>query len=327
MDDKISQKIAKKYCCKKCDYVTSNKNDYEKHLLTGKHQMDDKWMTEKSQKSQNLFECSCGKQYKYRQGLHKHQLKCTKTKTDETKKETDETKKETDETKKETEETKKETDETKKETDETKIEKTESIDYKDMFLKMMKQNNELMTQVTDLIPKVGNNNNNTIKQKFNVNIFLNEECKDAITMNEFIKKIEVSLGNLLTTRDKGISEGVSDIFIENMNKLSIHERPMHCTDVKREIVYIKSDEDGNNSSWKIDKKQKRLKEALQKVSKVQQQNIKKWTDKNPNWENDTKLQKEYMKLIKNSTDDLKENKREEKVIKKLCNNSYLNEQD
>jgi len=297
MDDKISQKIAKKYCCKKCDYVTSNKSDYEKHLLTGKHQMDDKWMTEKSQKSQNLFECSCGKQYKYRQGLHKHQLKCTKIKTDETK------------------------------TDETKIEKTENIDYKDMFLKMMKQNNELMTQVTDLIPKVGNNNNNTIKQKFNVNIFLNEECKDAITMNEFIKKIEVSLGNLLTTRDKGISEGVSDIFIENMNKLSIHERPMHCTDVKREIVYIKSDEDGNNSSWKIDKKQKRLKEALQKVSKVQQQNIKKWTDKNPNWENDTKLQKEYMKLIKNSTDDLKENKREEKVIKKLCNNSYLNEQD
>lgn len=302
MDDKISQKIAKKYCCKKCDYTTNNKTDYEKHLLTGKHQMDDKWMTENRKKSQNLFECSCGKRYKYRQGLHKHQLKCTNIETEEI------------EENKETEKTKE-------------SEEKENIDYKDMFLKMMKQNNELMTQVTDLIPKVGNNNNNTIKQKFNVNIFLNEECKDAITMNEFIKKIEVSLGNLLTTRDKGISEGVSDIFIENMNKLSIHERPMHCTDVKREIVYIKSEEDGNNSSWKIDKEQKRLKEALQKVSKVQQQNIKKWTDKNPNWEKDTKLQKEYMKLIKNSTDDLKENKREEKVIKKLCSNSYLNDQD
>jgi len=295
MDDKKSQKIAKKYYCENCDYITGNKTDYEKHLLTGKHKTGDKWMTEKSQKSQNLFECSCGKQYKYRQGLHRHQLKCAKIEKKDDSKEIKE------------------------------IKDTENIDYKEMFLKMMKQNNELMSQVTDLIPKVGNNNNNTIKQKFNVNIFLNEECKDAITMNEFIKKIEVSLGNLLTTRDKGITEGVSDIFIENMNKLSLHERPMHCTDVKREIVYIKSDDPGNSSSWKVDEENRELKEALQKVSKVQQQNLKKWTDENPNWQKDTKLQKEYMKLVKNSTDDLKENRREEKVIKRLCSKSYLSD--
>jgi len=193
----------------------------------------------------------------------------------------------------------------------------------------MKQNNELMNQVTDLIPKVGNNNNNTInnKNKFNINIFLNEECKDAITMNEFIKKIEVSLSNLLTTQNKGISEGVSDIFIENMNKLSLHERPIHCTDVKGEIVYIKSDDDGEKVGWKLDEDNKELKDALQKISKVQQQNLKKWTDEHPNWEKDPNLQKEYMKLVKNATDNLKENKREEKVIKKLCNNSYLNDKE
>jgi hypothetical protein len=110
-----------------------------------------------------------------------------------------------------------------------------------------------------------------------------------------------------------------------MNKLSLYERPIHCTDVKREIVYIKSDEDGKSSSWKLDEENKELKEALQKVSKVQQKSLKKWTDENPNWEKDPTLQKEYMKLVKNSTDDLKENKREDKVIKKLCNNSYLND--
>lgn len=287
MDDKKSQKIVKKYCCEKCDYYTNNKNDFNKHNLTSKHLQDDKWMTEKSQKSQNLFECSCGKKYKYRQGLHKHQTKCNY------------------------------------------VETTDNIDYKEMFLKMMKQNNELMNQVTDLIPKVGNNNNNTInnKNKFNINIFLNEECKDAITMNEFIKKIEVSLSNLLTTQNKGISEGVSDIFIENMNKLSLYERPIHCTDVKGEIVYIKSDDDGEKVGWKLDDQNRELKEALQKISKVQQQHLKKWTDENPNWEKDPKLQKEYMKLVKNTTDDLKENKREEKVIKKLCNNSYLNDKE
>jgi len=287
MDDKKSQKIVKKYCCEKCDYYTNNKNDFNKHNLTAKHLQDDKWMTEKSQKSQNLFKCSCGKKYKYRQGLHKHQTKCNY------------------------------------------VENAENIDYKEMFLKMMKQNNELMSQVTDLIPKVGNNNNNTInnKNKFNINIFLNEECKDAITIDEFIKKIEVSLSNLLTTQNKGISEGVSDIFIENMNKLSLYERPMHCTDVKGEIVYIKSDDDGEKVGWKLDRDNKELKEALQKISKVQQQNLKKWTDEHPNWEKDPKLQKEYMKLVKNATDDLKENKREEKVIKKLCNNSYLNDKE
>lgn len=292
MDDKKSVKKRNDFFCEKCNAYFMRKSDYTRHLLTSKHQMDDKWMTEKAQKAQNLFECSCGKRYKYRQGLHKHQLKCISIEKLENKE---------------------------------KLENTENIDYKEMFLKMMKQNNELMNQVTGLIPRVGNNNNNTIKQKFNVNIFLNEECKDAITMNEFIKKIEVSLGNLLTTRDKGITEGVSDIFIENMNKLSLYERPIHCTDVKREIVYIKSDEDGKSSSWKLDEENKELKEALQKVSKVQQKSLKKWTDENPNWEKDPTLQKEYMKLVKNSTDDLKENKREDKVIKKLCNNSYLND--
>lgn len=294
MDDKwmtkLSQKEQKKYCCKNCDYITNKKSNYDRHILTDKHQLGDKWMTKNEPSEaiiEKMFECSCGKKYKYRQGLHKHQRKCNY------------------------------------------VENTENIDYKEMFLKMMKQNNELMNQVTDLIPKVGNNNNNIInnKNKFNINIFLNEECKDAITMNEFIKKIEVSLSNLLTTQNKGISEGVSDIFIENMNKLSLYERPIHCADVKGEIVYIKLDDDGEKVGWKLDENNKELKEALQKISKVQQQNLKKWTDEHPNWEKDVKLQKEYMKLVKNATDNLKENKREEKVIKRLCNNSYLNDKE
>ena len=101
---------------------------------------------------------------------------------------------------------------------------------------------------------------------------------------------------------------------------------MHCTDIKREIVYIKSDDNSDKgSSWMKDSENKKLKEALQKVSAVQQRNLKKWTQENPNWEQDPILQKEYMRLVKNSTDDLKENKREDKVIKKVCTNLYLPE--
>jgi hypothetical protein len=291
MDDKNEQNEQSNFYCKKCNYITCKKNNYERHILSRKHQKSDAWMTKNEQNEQNeqntknLYECSCGKKYKFRQGLHKHQQKCNLINKD--------------------------------------IDRDKNIDYKEMFLKMMKQNNELMNQVTEMIPKVGNNNNNTInRQKFNINIFLNEECKDALTMNEFIKKIEVSLSNLLTTQNKGISEGVSDIFIENMNKLSVHERPMHCTDIDKEIVYIKSDKDGNQSEWKQDIQNKELKTAVQKISKVQQKNIKKWIDENPNWQKDANLEKEYMKLLKNATEELND-KNKEKVIKRVCSNILL----
>jgi len=142
----------------------------------------------------------------------------------------------------------------------------------------------------------------------------------------FIEKIRITLDNLEVTKEKGISEGVSNIFIENMNKLSIKERPMHCTDVNKEIVYIKSADSSKNGQgeWKIDNNKLELKEALQKVSKVQQKNLDEWTKKNEGWEKNQKLQEEYMILVKNCTDDLKD-KNEDKVIKKLCNNINISE--
>ena len=95
---------------------------------------------------------------------------------------------------------------------------------------------------------------------------------------------------------------------------------------KGEIVYIKSDDDGEKVGWKLDEDNKELKETLQKIVSSTAK-FEKMTDEHPNWEKDPNLQKEYMKLVKNATDNLKENKREEKVIKKLCNNSYLNDKE
>ena len=207
-----------------------------------------------------------------------------------------------------------------------------------IILKLFKENKKLQdvvvtqqNQITELIPKVGsliNGNNNTIntKNKLNINIFLNEQCKDALTMNEFIDKIKVTMDDLMITKNKGLTEGVSNIFIENMNKLSLHERPMHCTDVKRETVYIKCGDNTENdgvSNWEKDNKNIRLKDALKKVSHVQQKGLEKWIDEHPNWENNSDEQEEYMLLVKNCTDDLNENKREDKVIKKVCNQVYL----
>ena len=217
------------------------------------------------------------------------------------------------------------------------VDSSKNIDYKDMFITMIKENKQLQNvlitqqnQINELIPKVGNQiigDNNTInnKHKFNINIFLNEQCKDALTMNEFIDKIKITMNDLMITKNKGLSEGVSNIFIENMNKLSLRERPMHCTDMKRETVYIKCDNtiDNGISNWEKDEENHKLKEALKKVSHMQQKNLDKWTEEHPNWKNNSDEQEEYMQLVKNCTDDLHENKRQDKAIRKVCNQVYL----
>jgi hypothetical protein len=278
------------YKCTLCDFECSKKSNYDKHLLTLKHlrhQNGSKKMPKNAEKCS--WSCKCGRTYKYESGYYRHKKVCPISPVEE------------------------------------KGEKEEEVDYKGLFLNMIHENKELRSQITELIPKVGSNNNNTInnKQRFNINIFLNEECKDALTMNQFIEKIKVTLDNLTVTKERGLTEGVSNIFIENMNKLSLRERPVHCTDVKRETVYIKSGESSKDGGWKKDEENKELKDALLKVSKVQQQSLEKWTQRHPNWMENVKLQKEYMALVKNCTDDLRENKRGEKVVKKVCNKVYI----
>ncbi len=294
----LPQKTPKFFECKNCDFTTSNLKDYNRHLSTRKHENTTKYNTF-TPKNPRLFACECGKSYPYRSSLYNHRKKCKILEKNES-------------------------------TD------TENIDYKKMFLSMVKENKDLCTNIitrqNELNEKISMTNinnqiigdNNTInKNKLNINIFLNEQCKDALTMNEFIDKIKITLDDLLVTKDRGLTEGVSNIFIENMNKLSLYERPMHCTDVKRETVYIKCNGEDKGTNWLQDSKNTQLKEALKKVSQVQQKSLDKWTREHPNWMENPALQQEYMKLVKNCTDDLQENKREEKVIKKVCNKVYL----
>jgi hypothetical protein len=278
------------YKCILCDFECSKKSNFDKHLRTLKHQRHQNGSKKMPKNAEIVpWSCICGRSYKYESGYYRHIKSCKKSVIEE------------------------------------KVDECGEVDYKNLFLNMIHENKELRSQITELIPKVGSNNNNTInnKQRFNINIFLTEECKDALTMTEFIEKIKVTLDNLTVTKEKGLTEGVSNIFIENMNKLSVSERPMHCIDVKREIVYIKSGESSKDGGWKRDEENKELKNALLKVSKVQQQNLEKWTKEHPKWMESTELQKEYTALVKNCTDDLRENKRGEKAIKKICNKVYL----
>ncbi len=184
---------------------------------------------------------------------------------------------------------------------------------------LLQENKELRKQISELIPKVGNTINSNNKQKFNINVFLNEKCKDAISMDEFIDKIEVSMKNLLTTKEKGQVYGISNIIMENMNKLSLYERPLHCTDKKRETLYVK------NNEWEKDENKEYINKALKKVEKKQLKNIQLWLDGHPNYMNCSNQQDEFAELLRECGKSIDDNR--EKIIKNLCNQVYLDKED
>jgi len=283
------QKSSNDFCCKNCNYFTSRKSQYERHISTDKHKRLQN--NDAGTILNKKYICECGREYKYRQGLYNHRKTCKGEK---------------------------------KET--AIIENEENVDYKSMFFEIIKKNNEFQDllmkqsqQISELIPKVGNNNNNTInnKNKFNINVFLNEKCKDALSLDEFIDKIEVSMKNLLTTKEKGQVNGISNIIMENMNKLSLYERPLHCTDKKRETLYIKND------TWEKDKDKEKTKSMLKGIQSQQFKSMQKWIKEHPNYMNDDKLKHEYMILVNKCSSSL--NDHEKKVLKNVCDNIYIND--
>ena len=303
METKKNEKNDMKYNCLKCNYITSKKTDYNRHLLTAKHVkntngnvLETLW-SEKNEKNENnkninTFACKkCNKEFLSRSGLWKHNNNC-------------------------------------------KVELVESPNdnsnnqlpiSNDVIMKLLNDNQELkniivqqQNQISELIPKVGNNNTNTINnnQKFNINVFLNEQCKDAINLSDFIKSLHVTLEQLDFTNKNGLADGISKTIIDNMSKLSIYERPMHCTDVKRETLYIKE-----NNAWSKDKAKEKVKSVIKKTSSKNFNALMDWKTLNPDFmksEDKTDYFTKTISTIGKSTDSI-----DEKVIKKLCKEIYV----
>ena len=254
---KQSQKIPKKYVCENCDYNTCNIKDYNKHLLTRKHKMltnVDKTVPKKPE-----YMCEdCGKLYKYRQSLHVHKQKCSVKNTIDIR------------------------------DIENSLTVTEKVDYKDLLMQAMKQmqeqheemkkKDELMAQMID---KIGNTTNNTTNNmnNFNINMFLNEQCKNAINLSDFIERIEVSHDDLENNAQLGFVKGMTKIIMDNLKMLTIHERPIHCTDVKRETLYIK-----DQDVWEKDNSDKKLESAIQEVSRKSMGSLLQWKQTNPEYQ-------------------------------------------
>ena len=303
----ILQKTANIFRCETCDFNTGNKFNYLKHLDTRKHKTLTKIYLDTIKSASPTYICVCGKSYKHRQSLYAHKKTCLKKEIDKK-------------------------DNGALDINNNDNNNNDNTDFKDLVCKMMTENNEikamlikenqdLRSQIKELIPKVGSNNNvtnnnNNINNKFNIQIFLNEQCKDAINIKDFIQSIKISLQQLEQIQNKGLVEGLATAILENIGRLSLYERPIHCTDIKRETLYIKHD-----NIWEKDETKQNIKQAIKELSHKPYSTLKEWLDNNPNYMDDENKQNYFIQTTRclgQKCDTI-----DTKVIKKICFNTYI----
>tara|TARA_Y100000389_G_scaffold202042_1_gene246326 strand:+ start:860 stop:1717 length:858 start_codon:yes stop_codon:yes gene_type:complete len=282
------KKYAPKFECLKCDYRCSNKFLYEQHLSTQKHNRQH--LATPGNAKYALYICeACGKSYKQRSGLWRHKKRCNSEVTTITKENSD-----------------------------LKalmlqmltgLNKDEVI--KDQMIDQLKEQNKI---IQDMIPRLGNNNNN----KFNINVFLNEDCRDAINMSEFIASLHIQLEDLHFTKTNGLIEGVSSILVNGLKQLDTYKRPIHCTDMKRETLYIK-----DNDEWDRENGKEILKSAIIDVAQKQRAAISDWERANPNWAASESGKEEYIQLVRSVMKEVNHTPDENKIIKSIAKETVI----
>ena len=185
-------------------------------------------------------------------------------------------------------------------------------------MKLIKDNDEMMKiikgqqeQINTLIPKLGNTTNNNITNNFNLNLFLNEKCKDALNMSEFIDSLKITLEDLLFSKNNGITRGITDVMIKGLKELDIYKRPIHCTDIKRDIMYIK-DED----KWQKDDNHYKIKNTIVKIADKERTALQQWAVDNPDWIETENKQIEYLTMVRSICEPIENfDKYERKIVK------------
>jgi hypothetical protein len=190
----------------------------------------------------------------------------------------------------------------------------------DLLLKLIKDNDEMMKiikgqqeQINSIIPKIGNTTNNNTTNNFNLNVFLNEHCKDALNISDFIDSLKITLEDLLFSKTNGISRGITDVMIKGLKELDIHKRPIHCTDIKRDIMYIK-DED----KWLKDDNHDMMKNTIVKIADKERTALQQWAIDNPDWMETERKQMEYLTMMRSICEPIENyNNYEKKILKNL----------
>ena len=294
--NEIMPKLCHKFFCEKCDYGTSKKSSYDNHLISSKHKKS-MIVNEIMQKLCCKYTCEkCSKTYKDN-SLWRHKQKCSVNFDTNTNTNTN-----------------------------TNIDIiNENKSFKEF---MIEQNQEFKSLIIELLKKetfntINNNNNinnnisNCNNQSFNLNFFLNEQCKDALNIDEFVDSIKMNLSDLENFAHLGYADGVSNIFSKGIKELGVHLRPIHCSDTKREVLYIK-----NNDEWIKESDDKPLiTKAIKKVAFKNIKQINEWVKENPACKDPrTKKYDQYNKIVMNAMSGVTEEEQKnniEKIVKNV----------
>jgi hypothetical protein len=264
------------YKCDVCNYTTVRDSQRKRHETTRKHKLHKLSSIKKINESEcelnNANICECGKRYAYASGLCLHKKTCIYLKN---KSAEDCSSQIIMKLLKDNEEMKQMIIEQNKQ--QTQIMMQQQQQQTQIMMQQQQQQNQLI----EMLPKmcIGNITTNTttnIKQKFNLNVFLNEQCKDAISLCDFVKSLNITYDDLNVTREKNLEESVGSIFLRGLKELDIFKRPIHCTDTKRDVMYIK-DED----IWKKDEGNEKIKNSINEISRKQVKVLKDLKDSDP----------------------------------------------
>lgn len=277
------------FVCEMCDYKCTRKFLWKQHTETKKHREraesrkstpphDTSSGAYNAHKICNTITCVCGRTYKYVQSFNRHKKVCREQNDESGKNE-----------------------------------------LRCMVASLIRQNQAMLTEnhdmremLREMLPNIGSNNT-TINNRFNLQIFLNERCKDAINLSEFVETLQLGLADLAETRQNGYVSGISSIIVRGLKELETHRRPIHCSDLKREVIYVKDDD-----KWERENDDRlKMKRAISAVASKQLDKIKEWEASNPSWETTESGTRDYVELVKeaiSSTDDKSANR----IIKSIA---------
>jgi hypothetical protein len=294
----VAKSGTQKYYCKKCDYECCKKYNWNKHLLTKKHLEIDGSSQEMAKWQKVIFCENCEKEFKTNAGLWKHKQKCNQHQQHE---------------------------------------KYELSD-KDLILKILKQNSELIkenselrkeqTDIKELIFEIvkngtynttNNTHTNSHNKAFNLIFFLNETCKNAMNITDFVDSIKLQLSDLMNVGELGYVEGISNIIVKNLNNLDETIRPIHCTDKKRETFYVK-----DQGQWeKEDEDRKKIKQIIKTIEDKNIRLLPQFREKYPEYNSSSsKISDKYDKIVVEAMSSDKD--KEEKIIKNISTATIIN---
>jgi hypothetical protein len=283
------EKNPKKLTCELCAFVSSKESNYNKHLLTLKHKRLSNPNAKNATAIVKTYNCKCGKTYKHLSTLSAHKKTCSLIQNIQI------------DIQPVNNNVVIENNGTENKVIELLIQ--ENSEFKNIVLELIKSNSDLQKQLIDVCKNsnitntnISNNNNNN--KTFNLQFFLNEQCKDAMNISEFANTFDLQLADLESVGELGYVDGITKIIVDKLNSMDIYKRPMHCSDAKREIIYVKDE----NVWTKEDKNSPKLRQAIKNISFKNMKLVYNWSNAYPeSKDNKSRLNDTYIKLVLQST--------------------------